>query len=657
MPSPDNAGHNPPNSTLLLLVCRDQLYALRSNMLAAIPVNLVIAAIALFVSVHDHRGKEGAAWFIAVGTVNTLRMGQAWPAVMRRKPEASALSFAGAQGALNRLCLTALLSGVVWALVPVLCDAFTSPHTLFYLTIICGITAGAVTHGTPFALMPSCFIVPPLLSVFVCLLYAGGFDRNCLALTVLIYAAALLRFAWQSEAAFRASSLLKNEARVLADSLEQERLKAVSVAQQMNHRAMHDDLTGLFNRPGFLREISRCIRAARGPFCLMLLDLDGFKSINGTFGHHTGDRVLIEVARRLSQVLDNTVTTARIGADEFAIFFTVCATCEPATELATRLIATSAMPLASLDAGRLGACIGIYTGDACNVAELLTYATEALRAAKSTGRNQFQVFDERLNARLKMRRDIERHLGRALDTAELEVYYQPIFSHGGLTLAGLEALLRWQHPQHGMVPPQEIVATAALTGLAEPLLRFILSNVCKTIQELRARGLAQLRVAVNISPREISHLAVDEILFSELNKHGCPTAMLEVEVTEETALDIRSVQDKLIRLTEGGVQIAIDDFGVGYSTLATLRQSYIKKIKIDQSFIKDIAKSHDSQLLVQSVLNLGKSLGIQVVAEGVETKDDMDCLRRQGCSLMQGHLFLPPVSLTALLERLALNEG
>ena len=164
-------------------------------------------------------------------------------------------------------------------------------------------------------------------------------------------------------------------------------------------------------------------------------------------------------------------------------------------------------------------------------------------------------------------------------------------------------------------------------------------------------------MAVNISPREISHLAVDEILFSELNKHGCPTAMLEVEVTEETALDIRSVQDKLIRLTGGGVQIAIDDFGVGYSTLATLRQSYIKKIKIDQSFIKDIAKSRDSQLLVQSVLNLGKSLGIQVVAEGVETKDDKDCLRRQGCSLMQGHLFLPPVSLTALLERLALNEG
>ena len=656
MSSLDKAGKDAEGSALLQLIRADQLTALRRNILAAMPVNLVIAAIALFVSIRYQHGRVGIAWFAAVSLANAIRIGQAWPPASRQTQDQPRPALPEVQRALNRLCLTAFASGLVWAMVPVLCDAYTSPQTLFYLTIICGITAGAITHGTPLARMPIYFIIPPLLSLFGCLLYTGGFDRECLALTVLIYAAALIRFAWQSEIAFRETSLLKNEAVTLAGSLEEAHAQAVLVAEQMSHCAMHDDLTGLLNRAGFIREITHRIGGGTAPFCLMLLDLDGFRSVNDTFGHHAGDRVLIEIARRLGETLQGNFTTARLGADEFAIFNDATTTDVAPAELATRIITATAMPLASFDAGRLSACVGVYTGTEHNVTELLTRATEALLAAKNTGRSQFHIFNAPLRARLEMRRDIERSLPRALKTGEPEIRYQPVFGHDGQTLAGLEALLRWRHPRHGLIPPEEIIKTAALSGLAEPLLRFILSSVCLMIQELRARGLTHMRVAMNISPREISRLAIDEILLSELARQNCPSSMLEIEITEETALDIRSVQDKLIRLARGGVQITIDDFGAGYSTLATLRQSYVNKLKIDRSFVKNLAKSHGNQILVQSILNLGQSLGLQVVAEGVETADDEACLRRLGCVLMQGHHLSPPVRFTAMLERLTLRQ-
>ena len=653
----DNPGKAAEDSTLLLLIRQDQLDALHRSILAAIPINLVIAAAAMFVSIHHQHGQEGVAWFAAVSAINAIRFGQAWFGKARQEAEAPRPSLSEAQRSLNRLCLAALVSGLIWALLPVLCDGYTSPQTLFYLTITCGITAGATVSGSAFALMPSCFFLPPLLSVVGCLLYAGGFDRDWLALTVIVYAGALIHFARRGETAFRETSCLKNQAVTLASSLDEARLHAVSVALQMSHRATHDDLTGLLNRDGFIREITSRINGGSGLYCLMLLDLDGFKSVNDTFGHHAGDRVLIEIARRLSEILHDGFTTSRLGADEFAIFYDTASTDTAPAELATRLITSIAMPLASFDAGRLGACIGLYTGTAHNVTELLTRASEALLAAKNAGRSQFHIFDERLNLRLEVRRDVERNLRRALADGEPEIWYQPVFSADGQNLVSLEALLRWHHPQHGLVPPQEIIATAALSGLAEPLLRYILANVCLMIQELQRRGLEHVRVAMNISPREISRLAVDEILLSELARRGCPASMLEVEITEETALDIRSVQDKLIRLDRGGVQISIDDFGVGYATLATLRQSYVKKLKIDLSFVKDIATTPGNQILVQSILNLGQSLGLQVVAEGVETKDDAACLRRFGCVLMQGHYFLPAMRLPAILERLPLRQS
>lgn len=651
----DNAKAEHENNTLRLMILQDQLQAIRQSGVTSIPINIVISTISLFVALHTHHHLSGIIWFAAATSINLIRFAQSW--ATPGLPQAASPAARHIQRQLNQLSLTALISGVIWAFMPLLADGYTSPQTVFFLTVTCGISAGAITYGTAYARVPIFFILPPLLSTVGFLVHAGGLSRLSLAVTVLIYAAALVRSGLQSEAVFREASLLKNRAIALAHSLEEAHGRAVLVAEQMGHRAEHDELTNLFNRSGFLKEMEKRISGSHAKFCLMMVDLDGFKSVNDVFGHLAGDRVLTEVARRLGETLGCAFTLARLGGDEFAVFYDTSEADMFPAELATRLIASLAVPFPNFDAGRVGACIGLYTGRDKGVTEFLTCADQALHAAKSAGRNQFYIFDDELRYRLDMRRDVERDLLRALEDAAPQVWYQPILAEDGKKLAGLEALLRWRHPQHGMVPPQDLIDIAAKAGLAEPLLRRIIAEICVMIRELRARGYVHVRVALNLSPREISRLAVDEILLSELKIQNCPTTMLEVEITEETVLDIRSVQDKLIRLAGSGVQITIDDFGVGYSTLATLRQPYVSRIKIDRSFVKDIAQSQGNQILVQSILNLGRSLGLEVVAEGVETEEDLSFLRGAGCTLMQGYYFQRPAPLSTMLPQLPLRLG
>jgi diguanylate cyclase (GGDEF)-like protein len=546
--------------------------------------------------------------------------------------------------------ISSLIAGFIWGFIPVLCDFCAGPQTVFYLTVVCGVTAGALAHGGPYARIPICFIVPPLLSILCCLLYTGGFVHDALAATVFIYALTLLRFARQSEAVFREGSQLKNEAVAMAQSLQEAHSSVLVVAEQMTYRAAHDGLTGLFNRSGFMHEVEARLMDTQSAFCMMLLDLDGFKSVNDVYGHHAGDKVLAEVARRLREALPEKFVISRLGGDEFAIFYNTAVVDGIPAELATRLVTAIEVPFASFDVGRLAACVGVYVGRGRNVTEMLTYADEALYVAKASGRNRHYIFDEILLERLEMRRDVERDLQRALSDNQVEVWYQPIFNRKTKELVSLEALLRWRHPRHGQIPPEELIMVAAMAGLAEALLRYVFKQVCSMIRELAALGFEQVRVAMNISPREISRLPIDEILLSGLQIFNLHASMLEIEITEETALDIRSVQDKLIRLARSGVNITIDDFGVGYSSLATLRQPYVGKIKIDYSFIRGITDSPENQILVQAILNLGRSLDVQVVAEGVESAADLEWLEQTGGDLLQGYFLRPPTSRKAVFE-------
>ncbi|MFH6782270.1 MULTISPECIES: putative bifunctional diguanylate cyclase/phosphodiesterase [Methylobacterium] len=643
---------------------RDQLEAVRLSVQQAIPVNAILGATGALVAAQAGQWRAGLAWFAVSSVVNLTRIGLCRaPCAGLSTSEASSPDAVrdGARSVdrhLRLATLAALLSGVVWSLVALLCGGYTAPQTLFYLIVTCGITAGSVTHGIAFAAIPAAFIAPPLLTAAGCLAWSGGFDRTCLAVTVLLYLAALLRATVETERGFRRTSRLKNEATALARARQEAHEQASALADEMRRRATHDALTGLMNRAGFAHGAEERIAQPGPAACLMLLDLDGFKSVNDVYGHSTGDRVLVEVARRLRRTLPPGALAARFGGDEFAVLYDPPCDLPPA-DLAASLIAAVVEPFESFDAGRLGISIGLCHAHGPSLTQMLSCADEALYAAKAAGRNRFRIFDETLRGRLEMRRDSERDLSHALaenGLAEngLSVWFQPIFGDGGRRIAGLEALVRWHHPVHGWIPPGEIVAAAARAGLTESLLRFILEQVCRALLTLRAGGATDIRVAMNVSPREMAQVPVDEIVLGRLRALGLPPALLEIEITEETALDIETVQDKLLALSRAGIGVALDDFGIGYSSLASLRQLRAGRVKIDRSLVTGLSTSDDKRGLVQAVLGLGRALGLEVVAEGVETAEDVAALHALGCPFLQGyHLGRPAPAEQALRRVLA----
>ncbi|QRE74771.1 putative bifunctional diguanylate cyclase/phosphodiesterase [Methylobacterium aquaticum] len=653
---------------------RDQLEAVRRSVQHAMPVNAALGVTGALVAAHFGLGGVGLVWFTASSIVNLTRFGLCRaPCLGLTTAEDAPPDLArAASGAVDRhlhlATAAAFLSGLVWSLTALLCDGFTAPQSLFYLVVVCGITAGAVTHGMAYAAIPASFITPPLLTVAGCLAWSGGFERTCLALTVVLYLAALLRSAIETERGFRRTSKLKNEATALARARQEAHAAASALADEMRRRATHDALTGLMNRAGFAQAAEARILLSGPAPCLMLLDLDGFKSVNDVYGHSTGDRVLIEVAQRLRRTLPPGAVAARFGGDEFAVLYDPCtdAPCTdgpradypragwPPADLAAALIGAVVEPFESFDAGRLGVSIGLCHAHGPSLTQMLSCADEALYAAKAAGRNRFRIFDEGLRGHLEMRRDGERDLSHALAENGLAVWFQPIFGEGGTRIAGLEALVRWHHPVHGWIPPGEIVAAAARSGLSESLLRFILEQVCGAMQTLRADGIRDVRVAMNVSPREMGQLPVDEIVLDRLRALGLSPALLEIEITEETALDIEAVQHKLLALSGAGIRVALDDFGTGYSSLASLRQLSAGRVKIDRSLVTGLSASDDKRGLVQAVLGLGRSLGLEVVAEGIETADDLASLRHLGCPFFQGyHLGRPVPADQALRQVLA----
>ncbi|MEL6060676.1 putative bifunctional diguanylate cyclase/phosphodiesterase [Methylobacterium sp. DCY52] len=633
---------------------------MRGSVLAAIPVNMLLGLASTWVAFHSGHGEAGAIWFTVSTAVNLLRIGlcRAPCLGLGLTPDTTpAMAAASLRSADRHLCAciaAAFLSGLVWACQPLLCEGYTSAQTLFYLVITCGITAGAVTHGTAYARIPLAFILPPLLSVTVCLVAAGDFDRDCLAACVLLYLLALTHTAFRSEAGFCEASRIKNEATALARSRAEAHASVSALADEMRRRATHDDLTGLFNRAGFIQQAESRLQA--GAISLLLLDLDGFKLVNDVYGHKAGNRVLVEVARRIRAVLPGNGLAARLGGDEFAVLYDPAASGIPQDQLAASLVAAVAQPLDGFDAGRLGVSIGVHSGTEPSLTEMLSCADAALYAAKAAGRNHYRMFDAGLRERLQIRRDLERDLSTALAEADLEVWFQPIYALDAQTLVGLEALVRWQHPRLGWIAPPDLVVTAATAGLTESLLRYILEQVCAMMQILRARGLGTVRVAMNVSPQEMAQVPVDEIVIERLNRLDLPPAMLEIEITEETALDIAAVQGKLHGLSRAGIRVALDDFGIGYSSLSSLRQLRADRIKIDRSFVTGLSDSDDKRGLVLAVLGLGRMLGLEVVAEGVESDEDLRTLQTMGCPFLQGYHLGRPMPVPELEAKVFANR-
>jgi diguanylate cyclase (GGDEF)-like protein len=412
--------------------------------------------------------------------------------------------------------------------------------------------------------------------------------------------------------------------------------------RRIEHLAHHDALTGLANRTLFRKKLEEALTAAEidgTTVAVMCLDLDRFKGINDTLGHPTGDVLLQTVAKRLEKALRECDTAARLGGDEFALILPGLADSELATSLAWRLINVMSKPV-SINGHVVvtGTSIGISLANPkdANADDLLKNADLALYRAKSDGRGTFRFFEEEMDAIAQERRLLELDLRAAIASDGLTVAYQPLVDVFTAQMVGVEALVRWDHPTRGNVPPVNFIPLAEETGLISQIGAWVLRRAC----EDAVTWPRDIRVAVNVSPAQFRSGKFAEQVQDTLEQTGLPPARLEIEITESLLLrDTQANLATLHRIKALGVRVSMDDFGTGYSSLGNLRSFPFDKIKIDKSFINDMKNSADAAAIVRSVVTLGRSLGMTTTAEGVETRDQLVHLRSEGCSEVQGFYY------------------
>ena len=419
-----------------------------------------------------------------------------------------------------------------------------------------------------------------------------------------------------------------------------------SAEARIAHMARHDALTDLPNRSLFGERLSAAVaRAGRGEGCALLyLDLDHFKEINDTLGHPTGDAVLREATTRLRRCVRGTDTVARLGGDEFAVLQTGLEHAEDAAKLAERLIGELSLPCRlGGETLRLGVSLGIAVllpGQVESEEALLRKADLALYQAKAEGRGRFRFFEPEMERAMHSRRQLEADLRRALARQEFELFYQPILRLSTGEVVGFEALIRWRHPQRGLVSPAEFMPFVEQSELMVPIGAWVLEEACRQA----AIWPPHLKMAVNLSATQFAagEVLVEQIL-GALERSGLRPDRLELEVTETVLLeDTQDTLSALHQIRRHGVRIALDDFGTGYSSLSYLRKFPFDKVKIDQSFVRDMGGREDCAAIVRAVTSLGASLGMITLAEGVETPEQHEMLLRQGCEEGQGYLFSPP---------------
>ncbi len=432
------------------------------------------------------------------------------------------------------------------------------------------------------------------------------------------------------------------------------------VEERTRYLALHDSLTGLPNRTLFHDRLQHALAEAQRydrQSGLLLLDLDQFKDINDMLGHTAGDQLLVEVARRLDACVRASDTVARLGGDEFALILTEMRRPEDAAAVAWKAMQVIARPF-RLDGQEMHATtsIGIATGpaDGKDPGQLLRAADMALYRAKAEGRNAFRFYAAEMSAQVEARKALECDLRRALERGELTLEFQPQFEFAAGRIVGAEALARWRHPRLGPVPPAEFIPLAERSGLIVPLGAWVLQEACRQTRFWRDAGLPHLPVAVNLSLAQCRSGDLAESTRRVLLASGLEPCALELEVTESLFLSPGNGHlNDLRRLHMQGVRVSIDDFGTGYSSLGRLRQLPVDQIKIDQSFVAGLGHSADAEAIVCAVIRLGRSLGLRVVAEGVETGAQCAFLRAEGCDAAQGfHIArpLPPSEFAALLR-------
>ena len=422
-------------------------------------------------------------------------------------------------------------------------------------------------------------------------------------------------------------------------------------ARRVEYLAYHDGLTALPNRSLFNKLLSQAISVAkrfRRQLAVAFIDLDRFKQINDTLGHEAGDELLKEVANRLKACLRDSDTVARLGGDEFVVLLTELGDEQYAATVAQKIITAVARPFTLLGQEfRVTASIGIstYPKDGPDEQTLTKNADIAMYQAKEDGKNNFQFYSELLNANSLERLTLESSLRHALERNEFQLYYQAKRDIATGQITGMEALLRWQHPDLGIVAPMQFIPVAEETGLIVPIGRWVLHTACRQNVAWQKQGLPRLKIAVNLTARQFSdeHLLRDIAIV--LKSTGMQASLLELEIHESLLIqDIEKTLRILTDLKSMGLKIAIDDFGTGYSSLATLQRFPLDTIKIDRSYIRGVATRSGDSNLTEAIIAMGKSLSLTVVAQGVETKEQADFLRQHACDEFQGFYFNKPMS-------------
>jgi diguanylate cyclase (GGDEF)-like protein len=474
----------------------------------------------------------------------------------------------------------------------------------------------------------------------------AGLDSKWLAVLVIVTTLATLGIALLASVFDRQ---MRTRTGLLADSL-------AHANEKLLQAALHDPLTQLPNRMLLQDRIEQAIEKAQRrqfSFAVMFCDLDGFKAINDAYGHQLGDKLLIQMSERVSALLRSHDTFARLGGDEFVIVFQVDDP-EDAAVVAERIIACVAEPFL-IDALELQVTaslgIALYPADATDERALMAHADAAMYHTKDSGRNGYTFFTESMHVSANRQLKLLQELRRAIQRDELVLHYQPKFPANGQALIGAEALVRWQHPELGLLSPDNFIPVAERSGLILPLGDWVLDRACAQLRQWHDAGYPDWSMAVNLSPLQFASSSLLDTVRRTLEKHALDPRHLTLEVTETTAMkDVEASLQILHGLTDMGVNISIDDFGTGYSSLLYLKRMPATELKIDRAFVRDLEDNAEDAAIVSSIIALGRSLQLQIVAEGVETDGQRQYLSDLGCDLLQGYHLGRPVAADAFLR-------
>ena len=452
-----------------------------------------------------------------------------------------------------------------------------------------------------------------------------------------------------------------NTANQLLSSIERNTNQRREAEKSLLRMAQYDFLTGLPNRQQLQQQLDQILEDAgrlQRRVAVLCVGLDDFKGINEQFSYQTGDQLLLALSDRLRSHSGRLGALARLGGDQFALVQADIEQPYEAAELAQSVLDDLDSPfMLDNQPVRLRATIGItlFPEDGDSTEKLLQKAEQTMTLAKSRSRNRYQFYIASVDSEMRRRRELEKDLRDALALNQLHLVYQPQINYRDHSVVGVEALLRWQHPQHGLVPPDLFIPLAEQNGTIIPIGEWILDQTCRQLREWHDLGFTKLRMAVNLSTVQLHHAELPRVVNNLMQVYRLPLRSLELEVTETGLMeDINTAAQHLLSLRRSGALIAIDDFGTGYSSLSYLKSLPLDKIKIDKSFVQDLMEDEDDATIVRAIIQLGKSLGMQVIAEGVETVEQEAYIIAQGCNEGQGYLYskpLPARELTTYLKQ------